>query len=261
MFYLSLIPLVGACDHWLSGWVFSQRQAQSSAGAFTGTSLPSLSLAAMRIAHWLVLVPVVYSKGACLRKNQVTTTSKSTQPPKPMPIQAAKPISLQAQVDQATTLSVSSLVSSFLGVNSGIASHFVANLQSDNTNGNSWCGYPYNDYTPGFAPSLNVMSKGTNAVYASSPQLWEKFAQMYCGLEAKFTTKDGKTQYLYIADAFEFRYLEGMGHPLGSVDIMSNSWNQLAGRKDNGKEDVLYDVKWELTGRRNPRYAFKGQGN
>jgi hypothetical protein len=41
------------------------------------------------------------------------------------------------------------LPSGFPGVNTGIASWFRANNPQDSSNGNSWCGYPYNDDMPG----------------------------------------------------------------------------------------------------------------
>jgi hypothetical protein len=37
------------------------------------------------------------------------------------------------------------------GKHTGIGSWFRANFGGDETNGNSWCGYPYQDHTNGFA--------------------------------------------------------------------------------------------------------------
>lgn len=90
-------------------------------------------------------------------------------------------------------------VTSFLGVNTGIGSWFHTDLASDSTNGNSWCGCPYTDSTPGFAPSVGTMLKNFGGDYS-------KAGKAFCGLEAKFTAPDGKTSLLYIADGFDDKW-------------------------------------------------------
>ena len=50
----------------------------------------------------------------------------------------------------ADIIAVSSPPSAFSGAQSGIGSWFYTD--ADGTNGNSWCGYPYNDGMPIFAP-------------------------------------------------------------------------------------------------------------
>ncbi|KAI4268459.1 MAG: hypothetical protein L6R38_007837, partial [Xanthoria sp. 2 TBL-2021] len=42
--------------------------------------------------------------------------------------------------------------SQFTGTQSGIGSWFQTNAESSSTHGNSWCGYPYSDDQPLFAP-------------------------------------------------------------------------------------------------------------
>jgi hypothetical protein len=43
-------------------------------------------------------------------------------------------------------------VGAFKSVETGIGSWFRSDNHNDNTTGRSWCGYPYKDYTNGFAP-------------------------------------------------------------------------------------------------------------
>ena len=147
--------------------------------------------------------------------------------------------------------------SGFRGLNSGIGSYFSASLSSDSTNGRSWCGFPYKDYSNGFAPDLSVMTDGTNAVWTGYENNYASSARKYCGLEARVTnTATGASKIMYIIDAFDPRWVRTPG----SIDIMSKSWEELAGRPANDK-NVVIPVTWELTGNRNQKYTFEGVGD
>lgn len=61
------------------------------------------------------------------------------------------PIVFIASVFAVAQAAVSS-PSQFTGTQSGIGSWFQTNAESSSTNGNSWCGYPYSDDQPLFAP-------------------------------------------------------------------------------------------------------------
>jgi len=118
--------------------------------------------------------------------------------------------------------------SAFKGNQTGIGSWFNAN--NDGTNGNSWCGYPYNNASPVFAPDITQMTNGTNAVWPNP--LWSTYGKIYCGLEA--TVKDGNTgnvMTMYIGDAFDHQWVRTPG----SIDIMSDSWSKLHNMPANNK--------------------------
>jgi hypothetical protein len=53
----------------------------------------------------------------------------------------------------------------FQGLQTGIGSWFRANNVIDSTNGHSWCGFPYQDSSPLFAPDLTLMGNGSNPVW------------------------------------------------------------------------------------------------
>lgn len=72
----------------------------------------------------------------------------------------------------------------FQGLQTGIGSWFRANNVIDSTNGHSWCGYPYTDSSPLFAPDLLLMSNGTNSVWPDPG--WYTAGKQYCGLEVSF---------------------------------------------------------------------------
>jgi hypothetical protein len=131
----------------------------------------------------------------------------------------------------------------------GIGSWFKTNAGQDSTNGHSWCGYPYNDNTNGFAPDVSVMLRNFGGNY-------EKAAKAYCGLEAIVTTPKGKFK-MYIADGFDPRWVRTPG----SIDIPKNRWAKLAGYATNDKNKVIMGITWELTGKRSKQYSFKGRGN
>lgn len=71
----------------------------------------------------------------------------------------------------------------FKGLQEGMGSWFRANHTQDSTNGNSWCGYPYKDYTPGFAIDLHQMTNGSLANWPSP--MWGVYASQYCGLQVR----------------------------------------------------------------------------
>lgn len=117
-------------------------------------------------------------------------------------------------------------------------------------------GYPYKDYTPGFAPDIFQMTNGTNAVYGHP--MWDAFGEIYCGLEAKVYNPDTKlSSILYITDAFDHKYVLSEG----SIDIMAVAWSKLTKVTATNKNNVIKNVEWTLTGNRNPRYLFKGLGD
>lgn len=144
----------------------------------------------------------------------------------------------------------------FQGVNSGIGSWFMANLQSDSTNGHSWCGYPYANSSNGFAPDISVMTEGTNAVYGASD--YETSAKKYCGLEARVTNPaTGITKLMYIIDAFDHKWVRSPG----SIDIMADAWSALTNQSASDKQNVIQGVTWELTGNRSDKYCFACAGD
>lgn len=146
-------------------------------------------------------------------------------------------------------------VGAFTKVEYGIGSWFRASHVNDDTNGNSWCGFPYKDSTNGFAPSLGRMTDWTNAKWGNDK--WQYYGEKYCGLEAKVTDTDtGAVKTMYIVDAFDDKWVKTPG----SIDIMLQSYQELTGDYTQNKMKVA-NVKWELTGNKNERYKFKGKGD
>ncbi|TPX38114.1 hypothetical protein SmJEL517_g00359 [Synchytrium microbalum] len=144
----------------------------------------------------------------------------------------------------------------FLGTNYGIGSWFRANNTQDSTNGHSWCSFIYKDYSMGFAPDLQAMTAGTNAVYPNS--LWSKYGGQYCGLEAwVYNPTNGRNVTMYIIDAFDHEWVKTPG----SIDLMLGAYVSLAGSVPTAKSVVLSDVKWGFTGRRSQKYSFGGAGD
>ncbi|KAJ3125169.1 hypothetical protein HK098_000543 [Nowakowskiella sp. JEL0407] len=155
-----------------------------------------------------------------------------------------------------STTPVPTMPPGFKGKNYGIGSWFLANSTATFTNGNSWCGFVYQDYTLGFAPDITVMTNGTNAVWPDPG--WEPSGTAYCGLEAIVTNvENGNTVTLYIADAFDHRFVKSPG----SIDIMIEQFSVLKGRVPYDNNDVMMNVSWQFTGRRAPQYSFKGPGD
>ena len=144
----------------------------------------------------------------------------------------------------------------FKGLQTGMGSWFRANNPIDSTNGNSWCGYPYKDYSPVFAPDIGIMTNGTNAVWPNP--MWSTFATQYCGLEAKvYNPKTDTTVLLYVGDAFDSKWVVSPG----SIDIMTKSYNTLARKAVTEKNEVMMGLQWQFTGQRNPQYMFHSLGD
>lgn len=142
-------------------------------------------------------------------------------------------------------------ITGFLGSNGpGIASWYHTDSTTDSTNGHSWCGYPYDDSLPGFAPDVSIM-------LANFGNSWTEAGKAYCGLEAEFTTPDGLTTLLYIADGFDPAWVRTPG----SVDVIYNSWPKLSGYTTTNKDNVVQGVTWKFTGKRNSAYSFEGAGS
>jgi hypothetical protein len=146
----------------------------------------------------------------------------------------------------------------FKGLQEGIGSWFRAKHVNDDTNGNSWCGYPYVDTSPVFAPDLAQMTNGSLAVWPHPD--WPYYAGQYCGLEAKvYNPATGLTIFLFVGDAFDPKWVKSPG----SIDIMSHSYSVLANHPTTSPSDknkVIKYLQWEFTGTRNPQYSFKGPG-
>ncbi|KAJ3125174.1 hypothetical protein HK098_000548 [Nowakowskiella sp. JEL0407] len=156
----------------------------------------------------------------------------------------------------------SSMPSEFRGENVGIGSWFQANTKDSDTNGNSWCGYPYQDYTLGFSPDISRMTGGKNYVWSAENKEvadgWMRSATEYCGLEAIVTNpSNGISRTLYIVDAFDHKWVRSPG----SIDIMYEEFQKLFGRPTSDHNDVIKDIKWTLTGKRSSKYSFKGPGD
>ncbi|GAA6005936.1 RlpA-like double-psi beta-barrel domain-containing protein [Rhodotorula paludigena] len=166
-----------------------------------------------------------------------TTTTTSAQP------QATK----VADTGDSVTLLTQLNIQGFRGANGdAILSWYNTNSGQDSTNGNSWCGFPYDNSVPGFAPSLKTMLNNFGGNY-------EAAAKAYCGLEAEITTPDGRTSTLYIADAFDDTWVLTPS----SLDIIHGSFEKLYGSWTDNKNDVVKGASWKLTGGRNERLTFK----
>ncbi|KAJ1533287.1 hypothetical protein HK096_005420 [Nowakowskiella sp. JEL0078] len=156
----------------------------------------------------------------------------------------------------ASGSTATNLPSGFPGTNTGIGSWFKANSADSSTNGNSWCGYPYKDYTPGFAPDISVMTDGTNAVYGNPN--WATYGKRYCGLEAIVTNpNNGVSMTLYITDAFDHAWVRTPG----SIDIMFDSFSKLFGKTTTNHNDVIKDITWKFTGNKLTKYSFQSTGD
>jgi hypothetical protein len=146
----------------------------------------------------------------------------------------------------------------FKGPQTGIGSWFRSKNAQDSTNGNSWCGYPYLDTSPVFAPDISQMTQGSNAVWPNP--LWSVFASQYCGLEARVTNlANNRTLIMWVGDAFDHKWVRSPG----SIDIMTHHYalfNNTPMKYPTDKNKV-YRVRWEFTGNRNPQYMFKGIGH
>ncbi|GAA5844283.1 hypothetical protein JCM3766R1_002897 [Sporobolomyces carnicolor] len=191
---------------------------------------------------------------------QTTTTSAAakqttTQAPQSTTTTTSAAAASTSKVYDSSSSNLSLLssagIKSFLGTNTNaIASWYHADSSQDSTNGNSWCYYPYNDDTPGFAISVGTMiaNFGGDAMAAR---------KAYCGLEAIVTTPDGTELTLYVADGFDDAWVKTPT----SIDVMYNSFTKLFGKATSNKNDVITGTTWRFTGNRNERYAFDSTGN
>ena len=144
----------------------------------------------------------------------------------------------------------------FQGVNVGIGSWFKA-VDLPNSNGRSWCNYPYTDFSNGFAVSLNLITENTNATYFTNATEWERYGKQWCGLEAQVTNPDTQiTKTMYIIDAFDPKFVLSPN----SIDIMVEEWKLLT-KVPNTAGAVIYNVQWYLTGGQSTKYSFGGPGD
>lgn len=199
-------------------------------------------------------IPTV-GQGQCYLRNKPkpTTTSKTTTTSN-IPSPTGGPVTFNANQNKG----------SFGGTNSGIGSWFRASSRGDSTNGNSWCGYPYKDYSAGFAPDISQMTGGTNAVFGGSN--YASSAQKWCGMECSvYNPKTGVTKLLYIIDGLFFKLILAFDHQWvrspGSIDIMAGAWSGLTNQPATDKNNVIQGVTWTLTGGKSAKYSYGGQGD
>ncbi|GAA5841915.1 hypothetical protein JCM5353_001186 [Sporobolomyces roseus] len=179
-----------------------------------------------------------------------TTTTPAPSPTSTTLIVSSTTTSAQPSITLTPNALAAAGVTGFQGLNTNaILSWFKTNLATDSTNGNSWCGYPYTDAVPGFAPSVGTM-------LANFDWNYEAAAKAYCGLEAVVMTPDGRNMTMYLADGFDVKWLITPS----SLDIVYGSFDKLFGRVTNNKNDVVKQGSWYFTGNRNERYKFKGLG-
>ncbi|KAL8949337.1 MAG: hypothetical protein Q9222_004541 [Ikaeria aurantiellina] len=136
----------------------------------------------------------------------------------------------------------------FNGDQSGIGSWFQTNAALSSTNGHSWCGYPYSDDQPLFAPSLALMGGAT------SGSAWNQQRREYCGREALVTNRaTGAHMLLYIGDSF------AQPRSDGAIDIVIDAFTTLYGSDPNGNHNlVMNPVDWHFTGNVNSAYTVDG---
>ncbi|KAL8635729.1 MAG: hypothetical protein Q9228_006810, partial [Teloschistes exilis] len=159
----------------------------------------------------------------------------------------------------------------FNGNQNGIGSWFQTNTADSHTNGHSWCGYPYSDDQPLFAPVssapasrktkrkaifLLLTSRQSLALMggATSGPSWDAQRRQYCGREAKVTnTATGVSKLLYIGDSF------AQPRSGGAIDIVIGAFIDLYGKDPKGNHNlVMNNVEWHLTGNVDPKYTVPG---
>ncbi|KAK4048089.1 putative serine/threonine-protein kinase iks1 [Microbotryomycetes sp. JL201] len=141
-------------------------------------------------------------------------------------------------------------VGNFAGDNgNAIVSWFDTNSAQDNTNGNSWCLFPYSSETPGVAIKYSTM---LNA--AGGDENWAR--QIFCGLEMDVYA-NGKTTKVVVADAFSDEWVRTDS----SLDVVHNSFTNMLGWYTSNKNDVIQGASWKFTGRRSTQYKFGGRGS
>ena len=187
-------------------------------------------------------------------KEKIIENPPPPPPPQPSPNTSQQQQQQQQQQQPPPQTQQSNLPSGFRGKQAGIGSWFRGNHGNDNTNGNSWCGYPYHDNSNVFAPDISIMTDWTNVV---SGPAYERAAKAYCGLEALVTNPEtGKSKIMYIGDAFDHRYVLNPG----AIDIMKGPYEYLTGAPAVDKMKVIRNVQWVLTGQRSQQYCFKCSG-
>lgn len=185
---------------------------------------------------------------AAAASKKTTTTTKKKTTTTTRKVAASATANAAASSRKARLAAVG--VTAFTGTNSGIGSWYRANSTADSTNGRSWCEFDYTNASPVFAPSVGTMRAnfdGDNDAAATA----------YCGLEAKVTAPDGTSKIMVIGDGFDDKWVLSPG----SIDIMHNSFTTLYGEYTSNKDKVIKGVEWTLTGNRNEKYAFRGQGD
>ncbi|GAA6043484.1 hypothetical protein JCM8097_000735 [Rhodosporidiobolus ruineniae] len=247
----------GECDEDDDDCVCDDESSSSSAAAPSSSTRPAWTSSAAAAAQTTTTTSAAPQQTTTSSKAASTTTSS-----------AYASTSKVADTSSSTVLAASN-IQGFLGENTNaILSWYNTNSGQDSTNGNSWCGFPYDNSVPGFAPSLKTMLNNFGGDY-------EKAATAYCGLEAEenfsgrlspsarvlicflslvqVTTPDGKTVTLYIADAFDDTWVLTPS----SLDIIHGSFESLYGSYTDNKNDVVKNAKWSFTGNRNDKYKFK----
>ncbi|KAM0791573.1 hypothetical protein ACM66B_006019 [Microbotryomycetes sp. NB124-2] len=137
-------------------------------------------------------------------------------------------------------------ITGFMGENdNAIVSWFRTNSAEDSTNGNSWCYRNYDDSIAGFAPDVTTMLNNFGGSNIEA-------GKAYCGLIAEFTLPSGKTVELTLVDGFDSRWVRTPS----SVDVIIGSFADFSGFYPTSKDQVVQNVSWRFTGKRNPNYVF-----
>ncbi|GAA5935849.1 hypothetical protein JCM3775_007347 [Rhodotorula graminis] len=224
-------------------WVCDDEEDSSSPSSSSAWVAPSSSSTSQWVAP--------SSKAAATTTSQwvaptTTTTSQWVAPTTTSSSQAAASTKV-ADTSGSVSLLSKAGIQGFLGDNSNaILSWYNTNSGQDSTNGNSWCGFPYDNNVPGVAPSLKTMLNNFGGDY-------EAAAKAYCGLELVVSTPDGKSKTMYIADAFDDTWVLTPS----SLDIIHGSFTDLFGSYTDNKNDVVKGASWKFTGQRNDKYKFK----
>lgn len=131
------------------------------------------------------------------------------------------------------------------GVHTGIGSWYDASNGRDNTNGCGWCEFPYSNDDPIVAVDLSLM---TDNPYDNNWRDNVDAKKHYCGKKIFIKVGD-VTKEAYIGDGFDPNWVEGVGHPKTSLDIMHGLFNELWTEKHGSgtwnKNDVLKNGEWE----------------
>lgn len=140
----------------------------------------------------------------------------------------------------------------------GIGSYFRANLGSDSTNGTGWAGVPYKDSSPVIAIDMRIMGNGDEKSVTYGSPGYEAAVKKYAGLEVLVTNRaNGISKTMYIGDGFDHQWVRSPG----SIDIMADSWSELAGGAPANDKTKVLDIEWHFTGNRSAKYSYKGPGD